>query len=179
MTIIINTCPLKVWYLTNCCHLFRLLYVYLNLYSWKSCWSLAREFEISLLPIAADFEVDFYLYWFTFVVKIFCTRYLFVRLCYACKVVVQINGLSVKSWSQKGHMLCIFSCNVECIFCNWRFWICVWPICAKQGYLQTFCPLFHVIVLRHTLLKMCSVQSVTAASNCRITSVPTPKGIQS
>jgi hypothetical protein len=101
--------------------------------------------------------------WFLFTLiyicgKIFCTRYLFVHLFYACKVVVQINGLSVKSWSQKGHMLYIFSCNVECIFCTWKFWLCVWPICAKQVYLQTVCPLFHVIVLRHTLLNMfCSI----------------------
>jgi len=74
--------------------------------------------------------------WFLFILiyicgKIFCTRYLFVCLCYACKVVMQINGLSVKSWSQKGHMLCIFSYSVECIFCSWKFGICVWPIRAK------------------------------------------------
>lgn len=74
--------------------------------------------------------------WFLFILiyicgKIFCTRYLFVCLYYTCKVVMQISGLSVKSWSPKGLMLGIFNCSVECIFCSWKFGICAWPICAK------------------------------------------------
>ena len=132
MTIILKTCLLRVWCLTKCCKLFGLLYVYLNFHAWKSCWSLAYEFEIALLPITADFEVDFYLKSIYICGKIFCTRYLFVCLCWSCSIVMQFNGLSVKSWSEKELQLCIFSCSVECIFCNWKFGICIIPFHAKR-----------------------------------------------
>ena len=128
MTIILNTCLLRVWYLTKCCQLFGLLYVYLNFYAWKSYRSLAREFEISLLPITVDLKADFFLYWFTFVVKSFVPDICSCAFAMPVTLLWRLMGCLSSHDLKRG--MCIFSCSVKCIFCSWKFGICVWPICA-------------------------------------------------
>jgi hypothetical protein len=111
--------------------------------------------------------------------KIFCTRYLFMCVCYACKVVMQINGLSVKSWSQKGHLLCIFSCSVECIFCCWKFGMCVWPICAKVKLFTDSLSIIPCNGCEMYIFENMFFSISDSYTNCRTTSVLTPKGKRS
>jgi len=130
MTIILNTCLLRVWYLTKCCQLFRLLYVYLNFYAWKSCWSLACEFEIFLLPITAAFEVDFYLYWFTFVVTSFVPDTCLCTFAMPVNLLCRLMGC-LSSRDLKMGIYDVFWVVVWNAFCSRKFGICIWPVCAK------------------------------------------------